>query len=56
MHTWQFWGFHDDINVNVGTEVFQTNSWQQFVGERIEKQHTERCRITKKDKKVHARL
>ena len=36
MHTWHLWVFHDDINVNVGPEVFQANSWQQFFGERIE--------------------
>jgi hypothetical protein len=26
MHIWHLWVFHDDINVNVGTEVFQAES------------------------------
>jgi hypothetical protein len=26
MHNWHLWAFHDDINVNVGTEVFQDES------------------------------
>jgi hypothetical protein len=35
MQTWQLSGFRDEIIVNVGAEVFQVNSWQQFVGESI---------------------
>jgi hypothetical protein len=26
MHTWHLWVFHDEINTNVGTEVFQAQS------------------------------
>jgi hypothetical protein len=26
MNIWHLWVFHDDINVNVGTEVFQSES------------------------------
>lgn len=34
MHTWQFYGFQEEINVNIGTEVIQANSRQQFIGEK----------------------